>query len=212
MMLIRFYGLWLSCLAMPVTAEIYAGVDDRGRLEVSNIRKDAGFLRFTPGQAREQRAAPASKRQPDPRLAQLIAVTALRQGVDARLLHAVVQVESAYDSHAVSAKGAQGLMQLLPRTGRDHAATDLFDPAQNLRAGAAHLRGLIERFEGNLVLALAAYNAGEATVRRYGNRVPPYRETRHYVRQVLARYRRGTFDVDTVDITTMIGAVIKQGG
>lgn len=211
-MLMRLYALWLSCLAMPATAEVYARLDDRGRLEVRSIRKDASFLRFAPGQARDQRTPAVSKRQPDPGLARLVAITALRQGVDARLLHAVVQVESAYNPHAVSAKGARGLMQLLPQTGREHAAADLFDPAQNLRAGAAHLRGLIERFEGNLVLALAAYNAGEATVRRYGNRVPPYRETRHYVKQVLAQYQGGRFYLDTADLTTMIGEITKQDG
>jgi hypothetical protein len=112
----------------------------------------------------------------------LIADAAARHGVDARLVHAVVQVESAYHPRAVSRKGARGLMQLLPSTGRQYGALDLFDPQVNLDAGVRHLKSLLGRFE--LPLALAAYNAGEGAVERFGG-IPPFRETRNYVTRIL---------------------------
>jgi soluble lytic murein transglycosylase-like protein len=112
----------------------------------------------------------------------LIDAAAMRHGVDVRLVRAVVQVESAYRPNARSRKGAKGLMQLMPQTARQYAVTNPYDPASNLDAGVKHLKSLLERFE--LRLALAAYNAGEAAVRRFGG-IPPFQETRDYVRQVL---------------------------
>jgi soluble lytic murein transglycosylase-like protein len=112
----------------------------------------------------------------------LIDAAASRHGVDVRLVRAVVQVESAYRPNARSRKGAKGLMQLMPQTARQYAVRNPYDPASNLDAGVKHLKLLLERFE--LALALAAYNAGEATVRRFGG-IPPFQETRDYVRQVL---------------------------
>lgn len=102
------------------------------------------------------------------------------------LLAAVVQAESAFDPGAVSRAGAAGLTQLMPSAALDHGVRDVFDPAENLRGGASHLRTLLDRF-GSLSLALAAYNAGAATVERYGG-VPPYQETRSYVRRVLKAF------------------------
>ena len=112
----------------------------------------------------------------------LIDAVATRHGVDVRLVRAVVQVESAYRPNARSRKGAKGLMQLMPQTARQYAVTNPYDPASNLDAGVKHLKSLLERFD--LKLALAAYNAGEAAVRRFGG-IPPFQETRDYVRQVL---------------------------
>lgn len=112
----------------------------------------------------------------------LIDAAATRHGVDVRLVRAVVQVESAYRSNARSRKGAKGLMQLMPQTARQYAVRNPYDPASNLDAGVKHLKSLLDRFE--LTLALAAYNAGEAAVRRFGG-IPPFQETRDYVRQVL---------------------------
>ncbi len=112
----------------------------------------------------------------------LIDAAATRHGVDVRLVRAVVQVESAYRPDARSRKGAKGLMQLMPQTARQYAVKNPYDPASNLDAGVKHLKSLLERFD--LKLALAAYNAGEAAVRRFGG-IPPFQETRDYVRQVL---------------------------
>ena len=118
--------------------------------------------------------------------ADLIEPLSLAHGVDARLVHALVAAESNYVARARSRKGAMGLMQLMPATARQYAVTDPYDPKANLDAGIRHLKSLLDRFE--VPLALAAYNAGEATVRRYGG-IPPYRETRSYVSRILAQWR-----------------------
>ncbi len=107
-------------------------------------------------------------------------------GLNPYLVAAVVRTESAFDPLAVSKAGAAGLMQLMPAAAADREVEDVFDPEDNLRGGAEHLRLMIDRFE-SLTLALAAYNAGATTVERYGD-IPPYRETRNYVRKVLALF------------------------
>ncbi|MEN8163684.1 MAG: lytic transglycosylase domain-containing protein [Acidobacteriota bacterium] len=106
--------------------------------------------------------------------------------LDPRLLAALVRAESNFDPVAVSRVGARGLCQLMPSAASDHKVRDVFDPAENLRGGATHLRLLLNRFE-SLDLALAAYNAGAATVDRYGD-VPPYRETRGFLRRILGEF------------------------
>jgi len=113
---------------------------------------------------------------------ELVTSTAARHGVDARVVNAVIQVESAYRSRAVSPKGARGLMQVMPTTGRQYGALDLFDPKVNVDAGVRHLKKLLSRYD--LPLALAAYNAGEAAVDRFGG-IPPFRETQNYVTRIL---------------------------
>lgn len=107
--------------------------------------------------------------------------------VDSALLMAVIDVESGGDPQAVSPKGATGLMQLMPGTGERHGASNLFDPRQNIAAGARYLRELTRQF-GALPLVLAAYNAGEGAVQKYGGQIPPYAETMNYVPRVIARY------------------------
>ena len=132
-------------------------------------------------------APPLSQMIPEPaaisdQYRDLIRTTSARHGVDARVVNAVIQVESAYHSRAVSPKGARGLMQLMPATGRQYGALDLFDPKVNLEAGIQHLKKLLTRYD--LPLALAAYNAGEAAVDRFGG-IPPFRETQDYVTRIL---------------------------
>ena len=117
----------------------------------------------------------------------LIVQHAEAQAIRPDLVRAVVQVESGYNPRAISVKGAMGLMQLMPATAAGLGVTRPFDPEQNIRGGVAYLRQLLDRFEGSEELALAAYNAGPAAVGRYGNRIPPYRETRDYVRKVRTR-------------------------
>ena len=116
--------------------------------------------------------------------AELIAVMAERHELDPALLTAMAQVESAFDPLAVSPKGACGLLQLMPHTADRFGVSDVFDVAQNLEAGARYLSWLLERYAGRTDLALAGYNAGEGAVDRYAG-IPPYRETRRYVEQVL---------------------------
>jgi len=110
---------------------------------------------------------------------------AAEQGVSAKLVRALVQVESAYQPRARSPKGAMGLMQLMPETARQYGVVDPYDPTSNIEAGIKHLKSLLQRFPKSVALALAAYNAGEAAVMRF-NAIPPYAETRNYVSRILS--------------------------
>jgi soluble lytic murein transglycosylase-like protein len=115
--------------------------------------------------------------------------TAQDYGVDSALLHAVIYTESRYDAKAVSKNGARGLMQLMPATARRYEVGDAFDPEQNIRGGARYLRDLLEMFDSDVRLVLAAYHAGEQAVIRAGYRIPPLKPTLDYVSRVLALYR-----------------------
>lgn len=110
-----------------------------------------------------------------------------RYGVDPRLVAAIIAVESEFDPYAVSRRGAEGLMQLMPRTAASYDVQDSFDVRDNIEGGVRHLRRLMDRFRNDIPLALAAYNAGEQTVIAYRG-IPPYRETRRYIARVLYRY------------------------
>jgi soluble lytic murein transglycosylase-like protein len=118
-----------------------------------------------------------------------IRAAALRHGVPPELVLAIVEAESSFDPYAVSPRGARGLMQLMPVTASSLDVDDVFDPYENIDAGVRHLRRLLDRFDGDLPLVLAAYNAGEGAVQFYGG-VPPYRETRRYVARILRRLGR----------------------
>jgi soluble lytic murein transglycosylase-like protein len=163
------------------SAESLAASDDAGRQSVviqpgKSVFNDA---------VRQTSAAVASRVMA---LSPIINEAAHVADVDSALLMAVIDVESGGNPQAVSPKGATGLMQLMPGTGARHGASDLFDPRQNIEAGARHLKGLMRQF-GGLPLALAAYNAGEGAVQNYGGQIPPYAETMNYVPKVIARYR-----------------------
>ena len=109
-------------------------------------------------------------------------------GVDPLLLYSVMHQESSFKSRAISPKGARGLMQLMPETAMRFGVTNIFDPRQNIEGGARYLRFLLDRFDGDVNLALAGYNAGEGAVEKYGWRIPPYAETQEYVRRISRRY------------------------
>lgn len=119
---------------------------------------------------------------------QMVDRVAARVGLDSKLAHAVVRTESNYEPLAVSPKGAMGLMQLMPVLVATYELTDPFDPERNLEAGMKHLRRLLQRYGVDVRRALAAYNAGEGSVSRYGG-VPPYRETQNYVQRIMAALR-----------------------
>jgi soluble lytic murein transglycosylase len=156
---------------------------------------EAGTAHFTDAPTKPYfQPIPAFGLPPDANLvrgqyADLINQIASEEGVDPELVRAIIKAESNFDPRAVSRKGAQGLMQLMPGTAGRYAVTNTFDPETNIRGGVRHLRYLHDLFPGQLPLALAAYNAGENVVLRH-NGIPPYPETRQYVNRVLRYYRQ----------------------
>ena len=123
-------------------------------------------------------------------VSEAVASASAQTSIDPALIHAVIRVESNYNTRAVSRRGAQGLMQLMPSTARRFNVTNPYDPAQNVLAGAQYLRELHTLFNGNMPLILAAYNAGPKAVSKNHMRIPPFMETRLYVPKVLDAYRR----------------------
>lgn len=183
-------GIVLAASTASVQAtSFYAGVSADGRLVVAEqpMRGLQAFhlhpRRATQGGA-QGTSADASRWHP------LLRQVAEEVGIEAALLQAVVGQESGFNPLAISPAGAAGLMQLMPATARRFGVRDRFDPAQNLRGGARYLAWLLQHFDQDLDLALAGYNAGEGSVRRHGNRIPPFAETRAYVRAVRQRYGR----------------------
>jgi soluble lytic murein transglycosylase-like protein len=172
--------------------DIYAVRQESGSMVLTNVppaRGNARLLRDDArrGQGARKRRAEAAPAAPRP-YADTVRRVADRYGLDQDLVHAVISVESAYDPRAVSPRGAVGLMQLMPGTAAELGVHDLTDPHDNIVGGVRHLRRLLDRYDGDLVLSLAAYNAGASAVDRHGG-VPPYRETVDYVRRVRSRYR-----------------------
>jgi soluble lytic murein transglycosylase-like protein len=150
----------------------------------------AAFDRLiAPGYARSNNAgSAAAARMPRAEIERAIKVSAADYGVDPALIEAIIENESAFDSNATSSAGARGLMQLMPHTADALGVTDSYDATQNIRGGTRYLRSLLDRF-GKVELAVAAYNAGPDAVQKYRG-IPPYEQTRSYVRKVLASYSR----------------------
>jgi soluble lytic murein transglycosylase-like protein len=128
------------------------------------------------------------KNDPNAPIAELVEASASRHGVDPALVHSVIKAESNYNASAVSKVGARGLMQLMPATARQLGVHNSFNPKDNIEGGVKYLRYLQDKFQ-DPVLALAAYNAGEGTVAKYNNTIPPYRETQDYVVKVARNYK-----------------------
>lgn len=180
-----FLVLFLLAFVGRAGADIFVYKDPQGVLHFTNVPNHSGF-RVT---IREGKAGPANPLLSPGAFGKIIRIASDRYGVDPDLVRAVVKVESDFNSYARSHKGAQGLMQLMPETARLHNVSDVYDPEQNIDGGVRHLKLLRERFQGDLALTLAAYNAGVKAVEKYGG-IPPYAETREYVRRVLMQYRR----------------------
>ncbi len=172
------------------SADIYTYTDAGGVRHFSNVPSDPRFELFLRSETAPTREAvrPSSWRTKAPRFDALVDRAARQHRVDAALIRAVIAVESAFDPRAVSPRGARGLMQLADGTARRFGVVDPFNPEQNVHAGTRYLRGLLSRYN-DVGLALAAYNAGEAAVERYGRRIPPFAETQAYVPAVLRIYR-----------------------
>lgn len=171
---------------------IYGFVDSHGALFLSNIPDDDryGRLDATLTSVAVPRAEAPSDSRTRPPYDALVANAAREYGIEAALLHAVISVESGYNARALSKRGAAGLMQLMPETARRFGVADVFDPVNNVRAGAQYLNQLLKLFDNDLPLVLAAYNAGEAAIIKYGNRIPPYPETIAYVPKVVRSYQQ----------------------
>jgi soluble lytic murein transglycosylase-like protein len=183
----------LIVLSAPAGADVYVYVDAKGIEHYTNTPAHAHYLRLSSlaeVEGRHNRAGAALVKGNAEAYAPQIEQAADEAGVDAALVHAVITAESGYNPAAVSRAGAQGLMQLMPGTAKRYAVKDAFDPGQNIRGGVRYLRDLLEMFDNDLALAVAAYNAGENAVIRHGRKIPPYRETQAYVPKVLRLYDR----------------------
>jgi soluble lytic murein transglycosylase-like protein len=185
-----------GALAAPARAQIAPNIDDRGKLVYTNedspTTRHGSLMSDSPGapQATSVFSTPASERSPtrsDDRLDRIVRAAAERHKVDPALVKAVIDTESGWNSLAVSSKGAVGLMQLIPGTAERYGVGNPFDAAQNVEGGTTYLRSLLDRYKGNLMKALAAYNAGERAVDQ-SRGVPPYPETQRYVQKVTDAY------------------------
>ena len=177
----------LATLAWPsqADAQIYAWRDASGNLVLSDRQLDSSATTYTVPQAPSFRSTrPAATTDVLERFEPLVQEHSARQSLRADLVRAVIQVESGFNPWARSPKGAMGLMQLMPATARELGVRNAYDPEENIRGGTEYLRQLLDKYQGDEELALAAYNAGSGAVDRYGRQVPPYRETKDYVRKV----------------------------
>lgn len=180
------------CVVNPSYADIYFYSGEGGTVILSNFKQNSRFETLIPEArdsnprviAKHNDSVAARKHKYQGPVYEVSRV----YGLDSALLHAIIHVESRYQPSAVSRKGATGLMQLMPATAKRYGVVDLFDPWQNLHGGAQYLRYLLDQFHDDVPLALAAYNAGENAVMRFGRRIPPFRETMNYVGLVQAQY------------------------
>lgn len=180
----------LIILAPGAKADIYAYTDANGVIHFSNMRANKDDRLVVSAEHGESGPGPSdgqihARQAGKNRFTTLVEDAARIYKVDVALLHAVISAESGYNPTAVSHKGAVGLMQLMPETARRYGVENSFDPVQNIRGGTKYLSYLLQLFDNDIELALAAYNAGENTVIRHGNNVPPFRETLGYVSKVM---------------------------
>jgi soluble lytic murein transglycosylase-like protein len=196
--------LTLSLVSLPAFADIYEYIDEAGVSHYSDTPDSEDYVLIIKSDEVIAEAAPVAPSRPpatsqnadttslsmtQPQLFAQIEQSAKNNQLDSELIHAVMHVESAYKANAKSPKGAQGLMQLMPATASRFGVNNSNDPAQNIEGGAKYLRELLNLFNNDVSLAVAAYNAGEQAVIKYGKRIPPYKETQAYVPKVLKIYK-----------------------
>ena len=216
--LLMLTGTLIAGMAVNAHADIFQYVDDNGVVHYTNVptsskRKPAKVYpeqkKQSPLTAAVARPAGDGQRN-DSREAvpasylNIINSACSRFGVDPSLVHAIVKVESDFNPFAISRKGAMGLMQLMPQTATTMNVRNTFSPDENIEGGVKYLRYLLDRYEGNISLSLAAYNAGETAVKKWGT-IPPYKETQDYVRKILQIYN-GTGKTYAPRYTIYVGA------
>lgn len=175
-------------------ADIFKYVDAHGNVFYTDKAKSKKYKLILSGKKKAKKKLSRAAwlkivKQRRKKVEPIIARVAKQHNLDPKLLHAIIRAESAYNHLAVSHAGAVGLMQLMPATAKRYGVTDRRDPAQSIQGGARYLKKLLAEF-ATQDLAIAAYNAGEGAVRKYGNRIPPYKETRTYVKRVMANYQK----------------------
>ena len=184
--------LSMSCLicAPAAVADIYRYVDSNGTVHLTDKPAHDGYqlIQINPKKTLKSRINFRDKEANRKRFSGKIAEVANQYDVPEALLHAVISIESVYDPDATSRAGAVGLMQLMPATARRYGVYNRRNPAANLSGGTRYLKDLLIRFDNDIELALAGYNAGENAVEKFGNQIPPYDETQEYVRKVLKLY------------------------
>ena len=181
-------------MSAVVHADVFVSRDANGSYVLSNVHRPGRHYERVIRESAEVQAQTGIDQQPQMIAAQpyaeLVSAAATANQLPAALLHAVIKTESAYNPSAVSAKGAGGLMQLMPDTAREMGVTDVYDPKANIQGGARYLKRLMTLFDNDIALAVAAYNAGPQAVLSRGGVVPPFAETQRYVPSVLRQYRR----------------------
>jgi soluble lytic murein transglycosylase-like protein len=187
-----------SALAAPAFADIYSFKDERGVVHFTNITPSDKRFRMIRREANNPAPMPVAyggavympSQATIQRFNSLIEAAAQTHGVDSALVHAVISAESGYNPTALSKAGARGLMQLMPATAQRYGVQNIMDPQENIHGGVKYLRDLLTMFSGNMELAVAAYNAGENAVIKYGHKIPPYAETVNYVPKVIGFYNK----------------------
>jgi soluble lytic murein transglycosylase-like protein len=185
-----------ASVALSASADIFSFKDERGVVHFTNIAGMDGryrLVRKEDGSPINPSSTYAAKvfmpsQEDIQKYANIIQTASKAYGVEPSLVHAVISAESAYNQYAVSRTGAMGLMQLMPETARRYGVQNMMDPTENIHGGVRYLADLLTLFKGRIDLVVAAYNAGENAVIRYGHKIPPYAETRHYVPRVLGFY------------------------
>lgn len=175
--------IWQLLAVFAASADVYVHKDKDGILTFTNVPNHTGYRRII------REISPISSRPAyfSTSFDDFILSASARHSIDADLIRAVIKTESDFNSNARSPKGAMGLMQLMPDTARQHNVINAFNPLDNIEGGVRHLRLLLSRYRGDVELSLAAYNAGINAVERHGG-IPPFAETREYVRRVLNFY------------------------
>ena len=186
------FAAWLLAAALGLLffpcatkADIYTFVDEKGVMHFSNVPNDSRFKLIRSNRLSRTKSKKVAPRQCTPHINR----AARHYGVDPCLVKAVIKAESNFNCLAVSKKGARGLMQLMPATARDMRVANPFDPEDNIFGGTRYLRKMLDLFQGNVKLALAAYNAGPERVKALGD-IPPFPETMNYVDRVLRHYKK----------------------